>query len=396
VSARTARLVLDQHALASTIAGLAIFVLFATPSIKLYIYTEAINAVPVVLLVCSALLKPSCALSGTRGAVIVIGMLFFVVLFALGAYNSASVSVIDVTKYGILCLLCALLPLIADRKAVALAMILIAGWGLLLALIQLSHGVALSRDKGQTYLTLGYALGCSSLLGLLAASAARSWLLRAVALGCFVMSAAATATLLGRGPVLLPIVIFLIYLGTNTIFEPSAKKLGVRLLIAAVLLAPAIYYVWAVFSAERVFKRLELLSNIANEPRVSDTYLPALGAIAERPFGSGLEAAEQLIGIYPHNIFLEVWISGGVVALVLFGTLVGAFLRHIGTAAHSKTEWSTRFGFFLTLYYFAMWNISFGLSSAYALLPMMMYFASRTRSELLPQQWVRRLRVRTT
>jgi hypothetical protein len=75
---------------------------------------------------------------------------------------------------------------------------------------------------------------------------------------------------------------------------------------------------------------------------------------------------------------------------------VGAFLRHIGTAAHSKTEWSTRFGFFLTLYYFAMWNISFGLSSAYALLPMMMYFASRTRSELLPQQWVRRLRVRTT
>ncbi len=173
-------------------------------------------------------------------------------------------------------------------------------------------------------------------------------------------------------------------MAANTIFEPSAKKFFARLLLAALLLVPAAYYSWQVLSAERVFKRLQALSDIANEPRVSETYLPTMGAIAQQPFGYGLEASKRLIGAYPHNIFLEIWVSGGVIALIIFLAIVTLFLRHLSAAARSRTEWSTQIAFFLTLYYLAMWNISFALSSAYAVLPMLVYFASRTRSELAP------------
>jgi O-antigen ligase len=382
VSDRAGRFVLDQHAFAAFLAGAAIFVLFATPTIKLYLYTEAINVVPPLLLVASTLLNPAVRITETRVAALLLALGFFVLLFAYGAYDSSSLTLADIAKYAILCLVCALVPLVADRKSVAVAVILIAAWGLALAAIKLSIGIALSRDKGQTYLTLGYALGCSSLIGLLTAAAARSLLARVAGLLCFGLAAVAAATLLGRGPILLPIFVFLIYLGANTVFEPSARKIFTRLMVAVVLLVPAGYYSWQVLSAERVFKRLQMLSNIANEPRISETYVPILNAIAERPFGYGLEASQRLIGVYPHNIFLEVWVSGGAPALVVFLAIVGLFLRHLASAARSTTSWSMQFAFFLTLYYFAMWNISFGLSSAYAVLPMMIYFASRTRIEV--------------
>ena len=382
MSAQDARIVLDQHAFAAFLAGLAIFVLFATPTIKLYLYTEAINVVPPLLLALSALLNPNVRINDTRIAVILLALGLFIVLFAYGAYDSAALTAAEVAKYAILCLLCALIPVVADRKALAVAVVLVALWGLLLATLKLSIGISLARDRGQTYLTLGYALGGSSLIGLLIAATARSFAARVAGLLCLLLAAAAAATLLGRGPILLPIFVFLIYLAANTFFEPSAKKIFARLLAALILLAPAAYYSWEVLSAERVFKRLQMLSNLADEPRISETYVPILAALAERPWGYGLEASQRLIGVYPHNIFLEVWISGGFVALAVFIAIVALFVRHVGATAGSSAHWSTQFAFFLTLYYLAMWNISFGLSSAYAVLPMMLYFASRTRFEL--------------
>ncbi len=116
------------------------------------------------------MLNPTVRITSTRVAVILLALGFFVVLFAYGAYESASLTAVDVVKYAILCLLCALVPLVADRKAIAVAVVLIAIWGLSLAAIKLSFGIAMARDKGQTYLTLGYALGCSSLFGLLIAA----------------------------------------------------------------------------------------------------------------------------------------------------------------------------------------------------------------------------------
>ncbi len=192
----------DLRQLAPYLAGAGIFFLFSTPSIKLYVYSEAVNGVPVALLAAALLLNPPRALSRARLSGLMLGMMLFVVLFLFGAYNSASLDLVALVKYAILCLLCVLVCLAAERKALGVAAAMIAAWGMVLAVVQLGAGVTLDRSLGQNYLTLGYALGAAALIGLMAVTAAKSRWTKLAGLVCALVSLAAAATLLGRGPIL--------------------------------------------------------------------------------------------------------------------------------------------------------------------------------------------------
>ena len=373
----------DLRRLGPYLAGVAIFVLFSTPSIKLYLYTEAINGVPLALFAASLLLKPPHAVSQARLSGLMLGLMLFAVLFFFGAYNSASLDLVALVKYAILCVLCIAVCLTADRKALGTAAWLIAGWGTVLAVVQLGHGITLDRSLGQNYLTLGYALGCSALIGLMAAAAARSRPTRILGLACALLSLAAAATLLGRGPILFPLIVFLGYLAVNTVVAPSPAKVVVRV---AVLLAGAVavaYYFAVLAQAEGMLSRLMRLADLAEEPRIAEDYLPALRAIAEQPLGIGLEAHQRVIGAYPHNIFLELFMSGGALAVLLFLVLSGLFFRRFVAVSRDRVDLGAKCMFLLTVYYFLVWNASFDLASTYALLPMMIYFAALGRGEFM-------------
>jgi hypothetical protein len=372
---------IDLRRIAPYLAGAAVFVLFSTPSIKLYLYTEAINAVPLVLFAGSLLMNPPGRVSRARLSGLMLGMMLFAVLFFFGAYNSASLDLVLVVKYAILCILCVGACLATDRRALGVAALLIAVWGSVLAVVQLSQGITLDRSLGLNYLTLGYALGSSTLIGLIAASAARSLPTKLAGLACALASLAAAGTLLGRGPILFPLATFLGYLAANTVLAPSLRKVAARLIVAFAAVAAVIYYFGALAQAEGMLRRLSRLSNLADEPRVAGDYLPALSAIAEQPLGIGLEAHQRVLGAYPHNIFLELFISGGALAVLLFLLLTGWFLRRFGAIARDRVDLGAKCMFLLTVYYFLVWNISFDLASAYALLPMMIFFAALSGSE---------------
>ncbi len=373
----------DLRRLSPYMAGVAIFVLFCTPSIKLYLYTEAINGVPLAFLAASWLLNPPHTLSTARVSGLLLGLLLFAVLFFFGAYNSASLDLVALVKYVILCILCIAVCFAADRKALGTAVWLIAAWGTLLAAIQLSHGITLDRSLGQNYLTLGYALGCSTLIGLLAVAAADSVWTRILGLACAMLSLAAAATLLGRGPILFPLMVLVGYLAVNTVVAPTPGKIAVRVAVLLVGVAAVAYYFVVLAQAEGMLTRLMRLADIANEPRVAEEYLPALRAVAEQPLGIGLEAHERVIGGYPHNIFLELFMSGGAVAVLLFLILTGLFFRRFVAMSRDRVDLGAKCMFLLTVYYFLVWNASFDLASTYALLPMMIYFASLGRGEFM-------------
>lgn len=370
---------LDRASLASWIAGVSVFVLFSTPSIKLYLYTEAINFVPVVLFIVAAALNPPTKLRSAKLSAMILAMLLFMILFAFGAYNSASLNVVEASKYAVLLFLCLAACVAVDRKAIAVAIVLIVVWGLALSVAQLLGGISLDRSRGQHYLTVGYALGSSSLICLLVTSAGRSASLRLLAFLFFLLSLAATGTLLGRGPVLFPIVTVALYVLINTVVDPRVGKVIGRGALFALLVGPLLVYAQTHFDIQRIANRLERLADIANEPRVANTYAPALTAIADQPFGHGLAAHAQVIGTYPHNIFLEVMLSGGVLALWWFLLLVMLFARHIFAASRDDVDLAVKCLFWLTAYQLLIWNVSFELSSAYALLPMMFLLASLDR-----------------
>ena len=81
---------IDLRRIAPYLAGAAVFVLFSTPSIKLYLYTEAINAVPLVLFAGSLLMNPPGRVSRARLSGLMLGMMLFAVLFFFGAGRYAS------------------------------------------------------------------------------------------------------------------------------------------------------------------------------------------------------------------------------------------------------------------------------------------------------------------
>jgi hypothetical protein len=375
----------DVHRIASWCVAVAVFFLFSTPSIKLFLYTEAINIVPVLLLLAAAVLRPPRLLSRTGMIVLLLPLTLFAVLFAYGAYNSASLEVFDVAKYVILCFLAIAVPLLADRNVARVAVSLVAAWGVVLAIYQLGHGFELDRDKGQNYLTVGYALGSTSLLGLLAAISARTTAIRLLGLGCFALAMAATATLLGRGPLVFPLLVVVFYLLVNLFLEPSLRKLSLGFAALVALAAIVAINLQEILAAAEVLQRLTRLSTLANEPRVADVYLPAVDIVSQHPLGLGLAAHERVLGSYPHNVFLELTMSGGVLASGLFLVLSCLFFRHVFTLARDRVNVGTKCLFLLTVYFFLIWNVSFDFASAYGLLPVMTMFASRTRDQL--REW---------
>ncbi len=155
----------------------------------------------------------------------------------------------------------------------------------------------------------------------------------------------------------------------------------VRFLLLLVGVFAVVYYFAAIAQAEGMLRRLTRLSDLADEPRIAEDYLPALRAIADQPLGIGLEAHQRVIGSYPHNIFLELFMSGGALAVLLFLVLTGLFLRRFVALAREQVALGPQSMFLLTVYYFLVWNASFDLASAYALLPMMIFFAALSRGE---------------
>src|SRR5262245_7610504 len=94
-AAKLHSLVLDRNRIAAWFSGAAIFVLFCTPSIKFYLYTEAINLVPIVLVAASLVLRPPVRMSYSKAGVFLLVMALFATLFAAGVYNSASLELVS-------------------------------------------------------------------------------------------------------------------------------------------------------------------------------------------------------------------------------------------------------------------------------------------------------------
>lgn len=113
-----------------------------------------------------------------------------------------------------------------------------------------------------------------------------------------------------------------------------------------------------------MFKIERLLENYKEEPRFY-VYMKSVDLILSNPFGYGLQSYYKLLGFYPHNIFIEILLSSGIFAFIVFLMLFTyAFLNALKLWFHQDLSI-----YAIVFIYFAIqWNFSYDFSSSYALL----------------------------
>src|SRR5699024_10536672 len=109
---------------------------------------------------------------------------------------------------------------------------------------------------------------------------------------------------------------------------------------------------------------LRMFQTVSEEPRF-EVYLESIEVIINNPHGIGLQGYVDLNLGYPHNIFLEIIMSGGILMIIpLTMSLVSISKMILQTIQYRKDGIVC---LAMMLYLFLTWNVSFELSGSYIL-----------------------------
>jgi O-antigen ligase len=105
-----------------------------------------------------------------------------------------------------------------------------------------------------------------------------------------------------------------------------------------------------------------LFYNAEQEAR-TQLYFEALEFIKNNILGYGLNSSFSLIGYYPHNIFLEIMLSCGIIGFIIFLIILAIYFYKFKLAILDRF-YSLPLCM-MSLYIFLLWNISYDLSRSY-------------------------------
>lgn len=237
------------------------------------------------------------------------------------------------------------------------------GWGTVFAFLEWTVGVPKSRELGQTYLTAGVVIAATIVVVLgLIFSKEISNLIKLVLLPVLFILYGGISSLSGRAPILLSLIVPVIVYVLSIVFEKNLMKkvgtfIGFTLIMSLGLIA-----LYNVLPATTINRILRIFVDIQSEPRY-EVYNYAVTIISENPLGIGLRGYRDFNMGYPHNIVLEIAMSGGIMAVFPF---CGIVYNQIGAAVEIIREKNINLIWLnLSLYYLLTWNISFDLSSSY-------------------------------
>lgn len=350
------------------IAALSCFLILNAPSVKLFYLSEVINLLAVGSFVYLGLLDVIVLRSTRVGRTPLIVVGLNLVLWALlylsvlwGRYTMVDPELL-VRYFGSVVAILAIAVFLRPTSAYLLTWIQ-AGWGFILSVSYIVGLVGLHRSQGQHYLTLGVPLAAAILSSIgLMLSARPSKIVRLMLIGNVLLCFAILASLLGRSPILFSIAV----LGVTALVYVVTARGAIRKAYGMTLLS-AVFIAAVVFSGKYLqdqwIERLNrLVSRMESEPRY-ETYVKSLDLISTMPFGSGLGAAFDLVGFYPHNIFLEVALSAGVLAVLPLLALCWMLFSRFLQAVQHRTRFLGLC--MVAIYMLLTWNVSFDLGTAY-------------------------------
>lgn len=344
------------------------FIIINAPSVKLVYSSEFINIIPTAFVWVLGLFRIAIfnneiiKVGKFRKWFLLLLTFLWIILFISGLFGvESNVDFRNVTQYfGVYVTVLGLLLFLNHKDIVYIIRFQVI-WALLLALIQMLVGVELSADKGQHYLTLGVPLASGLVCAISMVYVNQKVILKSIYLICSSVIIVGLTTLNGRGPIILStitIVFFWILLTLNSYsFKQALKKV-----IGFLVIGSVVVFIFLNNISERWIDRFKRLMNPDDEPR-SYIYGRTIDLIMQKPYGYGLNAHETLIGRYPHNIFLELFLSSGAISVGFFLAILVIFGVCLKKSIQSRS-YLLPFAMLAT-YLFFTWNISFDLASSY-------------------------------
>lgn len=243
-------------------------------------------------------------------------------------------------------------------------------WGTSLAYVEATIGIVKNTSLGQHYLTSGVAIASTIVIvmGILFSKEINN-LIKAIMAPILVVLISGITSLSGRAPILLSFIVPATIMGLMVIFEKNKKKKVLMMSAIFFFLTISFIVLANILPQNTINRLLRVFTEFENEPRYNN-YTNSLRLIIENPLGIGLRGYVNYGLNYPHNIFLEVILSGGVFALIPFILLLKTIGESIVYTVKNKGNGIIYVA--LCLYLFMTWNFSFDLTSSY------MLFASMT------------------
>ncbi|EXJ23301.1 Oligosaccharide repeat unit polymerase Wzy [Alkalibacterium sp. AK22] len=236
-------------------------------------------------------------------------------------------------------------------------------WGTGFAFLEWTMGVPRSRELGQTYLTAGVVIAATIVvvMGLILSKAVKVYM-KVLLIPVMVILLLGITSLSGRAPILLSLIVPVTVYLFSIFFEKSVgKKVSAFIVLTIGIIAIGVS-LYQILPANTINRMMRVFVDIQSEPRYQ-VYEQAFIVVRENPFGIGLRGYRAFNTGYPHNIFLEIAMSGGIVALVPFmGILTSVYASAVDVVKSKNINmvWLN-----LSMYFFLTWNISFDLSSSY-------------------------------
>ncbi|MEA5523429.1 O-antigen ligase family protein [Nodularia spumigena] len=238
-------------------------------------------------------------------------------------------------------------------------------WGSFMSLGSFYGIFTLDRSLGQHYLTLGVPISaslCCILAFIFKERQVSKLVLLAIPLflNIFVLF-----SLQGRAPIIFLGIVTILCLIMNYRFKVSLSKASLlkTMLISMILLFSLI--LTQVYLKDNTYlstRFQNMFEDTTSEPRYF-IYLESLTALLNNPFGYGIDY-KDFLGYYPHNIFIEVGLSTGIIGIMLLcllvKTLLMAFIKNSSSNLPANFSISA-----MAVYFFLTWNVSFDLGSSY-------------------------------
>lgn len=351
------------------------FCIINTPSLKILYFSPIVNIAAVMGLYGSYFLHSAkIYINQTRVTCLTILSLFWGILFIYGALGSnAEVDLDIILRYVTVYFALVAVIFCIQRKDIPFLISWQILWGTALSLYQIIYTISFAGFDGSIHyntVAIPMASGLVASLGILFFShlKVKSKPAKIALWFCAITNLLSITSLTGRGPIIYSLAVILLIISLRLNYRQifTGKNLGnvFKILTLATILGYIAYInIIARLSQWQIDRYLRIVQRIGEEPRI-EAYRIALEAIANNPLGYGLNAAVNLKnGFYPHNLFLEILISAGIIALIPFLILVVWYAKKVINVILFDRE-NVPLAM-IGSYLFLTWNTSFDLASSY-------------------------------
>ncbi|SHH14485.1 O-antigen ligase family protein [Virgibacillus chiguensis] len=359
-------MVLKKEHLLSMVLSFIIFLILNIPSLKIIYSTPLINIILPLALWSVGILKiisnKQLNLSYSRVKFLLILYMFWGMIFLITFVRMPTLLTYDnLLKYIVSLIIVTGVLLFLYKQEILNVLYFQVLWALCLSMQKIIWGIELNRGLGQHYLTLGLPLSAGIVCAILllfyerGRKITKTFLIVSITTILFALT-----SLSGRSPVILSVLIPLIITIIHLFMEKRIVK-KVKVLIAILMFIPVFLFLVYNNMSDRLLNTLTNDYNFENEPRFI-IYSKSISLIKDNPLGYGLNSGELGVS-YPHNIFLETAMSGGIFSLsilvIMLFFVFSKFFKAINYGSY-KIVCSA-----LALLYFLTWNISYDLTSSY-------------------------------